>query len=287
MLRSNAGELNLNDVEAVWWRRPQLPAASAELTDAAVRNYVEQECRTFTQDVWGFLECRWLPAQPKTVQRAQLKASQLHLAGRLGFELPPTLVTNSPSDFLDFYRQHNGQIISKLLGSAFYSSLGKTFGRYTEVVSARDVAYAHSVQLCPLIFQAYVPKRVELRITVVGREVFAAEIESQGSHHTRHDWRRYDSYSTVYRPHDLPDDIRQRCVRLVHEYGLLYGAVDMVLTPDGRYVFLELNPNGQYLWIEEATGLPISDAICDELLSTAPGSGPFGDALAFAMGGVA
>jgi hypothetical protein len=42
-----------------------------------------------------------------------------------------------------------------------------------------------------------------------------------------------------------------------------------VLTPDGRYVVLEINPNGQYLWIEKATGLPISDAICDFLMAPA------------------
>jgi glutathione synthase/RimK-type ligase-like ATP-grasp enzyme len=53
----------------------------------------------------------------------------------------------------------------------------------------------------------------------------------------------------------------------VERLGLCYGAIDMVLTPDGRYVFLEINPNGQYLWIEEAAGLPISDAICDLLMS--------------------
>jgi hypothetical protein len=110
-----------------------------------------------------------------------------------------------------------------------------------------------------------VPKRFELRISVVGEQVFAAEIQSQDSNHTRHDWRRYDSFRTVYRQHTLPDDLHQRCVRLIKLMGLRFGAIDMVFTPDGRYVFLELNPNGQYLWLEEAANLPISDAIVDEL----------------------
>src|SRR6185312_12158775 len=112
----------------------------------------------------------------------------------------------------------------------------------------------------------------ELRITVVGRQVFAAEIHSQHSNHTRHDWRRYDRYATPYFRHELPGALQRRCIALVERMGLCYGAIDMVLTPDGRYVFLEINPNGQYLWIEQATGLPISDAICDLLTSfeTAP-----------------
>ena len=127
--------------------------------------------------------------------------------------------------------------------------------------------HARAIRLCPVIFQAYVPKRVELRITVVGRQVFAAEIHSQHSNHTKHDWRRYDRYQTPYFPHSLPTHLQQLCVRLVERLGLCYGAIDTVLTPDGRYVFLEINPNGQYLWIEKMTGLPISDAICDLLIA--------------------
>jgi glutathione synthase/RimK-type ligase-like ATP-grasp enzyme len=171
---------------------------------------------------------------------------------------------------LDFYREHNGNIISKLPSSALYQRTGSTFNRYTQVVSTREIGYAHAVQQCPVIFQAYVPKRVEIRATVVGQRVFAAEIHSQQTQRTRYDWRRYDHYETPYQPHRLPDDVAQLCVRLTEQLGLCYGAIDLILTPDGRYVFLEINPNGQYLWIEEATGLPISDALCDLLMQGAP-----------------
>jgi glutathione synthase/RimK-type ligase-like ATP-grasp enzyme len=157
--------------------------------------------------------------------------------------------------------------VSKLAGFSFRTAAGTTFARYTEAVSTRDIGHVRSVRYCPIIVQAVVPKRIELRITVVGRRVFAAEIHSQASNHTRLDWRRYDMFETPHRPHDLPPDVERRCIQLVARLGLCYGAIDMVLTPDGRYVFLEINPNGQYLWIEQATGLPISDAICDLLIT--------------------
>jgi len=147
-----------------------------------------------------------------------------------------------------------------------YQHTGQTFNRYTQVVSTRDIGYAEAVRQCPVIFQAYVPKRLEIRATVVGSRVFAAEIHSQQTQRTRYDWRRYDHYETPYLAHILPDALARQCVRLVEALGLRYGAIDFVLTPDGRYVFLEINPNGQYLWVEEATGLPISDALCDLLL---------------------
>jgi hypothetical protein len=255
-------------VDGVWWRRPQAPRAHAEISDARMREYVEQESKSFTQDAWTFLDCPWLPASPPAVRYAGQKALQLRVAAKLGFELPPTLITNSPAEFLEFYRQHNGQIVSKLASGVFFQTLGTTFSRYTEAVTRRDVAYAHAVRYCPTIYQAYVPKRLELRVTVVGVQVFAAEIHSQDSHHTRHDWRRYDHFTTRHRPHELPEAVRQQCLQLVQHFGLRYGAIDFILTPDGRYVFLELNPNGQYLWIEDATSLPISDAIADELLSS-------------------
>jgi hypothetical protein len=266
LLRVGETTIDLAQVQSVWNRRPRRPVPHEQIQDAAVRDFVAEECQCFLRDLWHVLDCRWLPGQPLAIRRAELKATQLRVAGELGFELPPTLVTNSPNEFLDFYGQHNGNVITKLAGFGFHQTLSNYFMRFTEVVAKRDVGYVSAIQYCPLILQAYVPKRLELRITVVGRKVFAAEIHSQDTHHTRHDWRRYDLGHTPHFPHALPPEIQARCVGLVERLGLCYGTIDMILTPDGRYVFLEINPSGQYLWIEEKTGLPISAAICDWLM---------------------
>jgi len=270
-LRVGGESIDLQRVATVWDRRPQNPVAHAELTDGAIRAHVEKECKIFVQDVWSCLDCPWVPAPRSVIFRAHLKAVQLKLAGELGFELPPTLVTNSPEDFLEFYREHNGNLISKVIGLPSIVRDETTFSRFTKLVSKRDVGHAGALRFCPVIFQACVPKRLELRITVVGRAVFAAEIHSQESNQTRVDWRHYDHFQTRYLPHALPPDLEQRCVQLVERLGLYYGAIDMALTPDGRYVFFEINPNGQYLWIELATGLPISDALCDLLMAGSSG----------------
>jgi glutathione synthase/RimK-type ligase-like ATP-grasp enzyme len=270
LLRAGGETIDLDRVTAVCYRRPRPPAPHEEITDPRAREFVTDECRFILNDVWHTLDCRWVPAQPSVIRRAEFKTVQLQLAAALGFELPPTLLTNDPDALLEFHREHNGEIISKLAGNAFLSSFGEEFTRYTEVVTRREVGYARSVRYCPMLFQAYVPKRVELRVTVAGQRVFAAEIHSQASNHTRHDWRRYDWYQTAYLPHELPREVELRCVQLVERLGLCYGAIDLILTPDGRYVFLEINPNGQYLWIEHKTGLPISAALCDLLMSGAP-----------------
>ena len=265
LLRTASDCFDLRALDAVWFRRPDAPVAEERVSDARMRRYIAAECWGHLDDVWNALPCPCFPAAPMVIARAELKASQLALAGALGFELPPTLFTTEPDDFLEFHRRHDGRIVSKLAGPAFNRHFGPEVGRYTELVSARDVGYADAVRLAPSIFQAYVAKRVELRITVVGERAFAAEIHSQATRRTRHDWRRYDLAHTPHRPHELPPDVERLCIGLVRRLGLSYGAIDMVLTPDGRYVFLEINPNGQFLWIEQMTSLPIGDAIADWL----------------------
>lgn len=266
-LRTESAGVDLDALTAVWFRRPGLPAAHPEIADAAARTYVEQECAAFCGDLWDQLDCRMVPAPRARVKLAQRKSSQLALAGRLGFELPDTLITNDPDEFLDFYDRHEGRLITKALNLPWPAREdGEITARLTEAVSTRDAAYADAIRFAPVIAQEYVPKRVELRVTVVGRAVFAAEIHSQESNHARLDWRRYDLSTTRHQAHRLPGEVARRCVELVERLGLCYGAIDLILTPDGRYVFLEVNPSGQWLWIEKATGLPIGEALCDLLL---------------------
>ena len=267
--------LDMADISAVWDRRPALPVVDTQITDPALRGYIQRECRYFLDDVWHTLPCFWVPGLPSLVQRASYKMTQLALAGRLGFEVPPTLVTNNPEEFLDFYRCHAGRIISKpFYGNTIYPSPGSTTDAwyvYTHPVTVQDLGFAASLRFCPVIVQAYVPKHVELRITVVGSDIFACEIHSQVTHRTKHDWRNYDLAHTPHYVHELPPEIQDRCLRLVTALGLCYGAIDMILTPDGRYVFLEINPNGQFGWIENITGFPISAAIA-RLLATHEGA---------------
>ncbi|MFF3668801.1 MvdC/MvdD family ATP grasp protein [Microtetraspora malaysiensis] len=256
--------LVLDELTALWYRRPLDPVADPRV---AARDYVEEECRVMAESLWDSLGCLTVPGSRPVIDRAARKPYQLELARRLGFELPATLVTTDPESFLDFYDRHEGRVITKPVHGNQLEAEGERFGRFAAPVTPVDVAYADALRFCPVIVQAYVPKRVEIRVTVVGRKVFAAEIHSQVSNHTRYDWRHYDPGATPIRAHDLPPEISQRCLDLVERLGLAYGAIDLILTPDGRHVFLEINPNGQFLWIEDATGLPIGAAVGELLMS--------------------
>jgi glutathione synthase/RimK-type ligase-like ATP-grasp enzyme len=263
--------IDLDSVTAVWFREPSPCTVDPELTDPVARRYVELESAAFSSDIWDNLGCRAVPATDTVRRLAAGKVRQLVEAGRAGFELPPTLITTDPDELLDFYCAHDGNVITKVIEQPWAHSGDHGFFRYTQHVSTREVGYAMAARLCPIILQPYVDKALELRVTVVGRRVFAAAIHSQESNHARIDWRRYDMRMTPHGVYELPAATAARCVRVVEQLGLCYGAIDLILTPDGHYVFLEINPTGEYRWIEKATGLPISEAVCDLLIG--PGTG--------------
>jgi glutathione synthase/RimK-type ligase-like ATP-grasp enzyme len=123
----------------------------------------------------------------------------------------------------------------------------------------------------PSSFRKKFAKGSKLRVTVVGEKVFPAAIRSQESRSLRHDWRHYPHFggSRYYSVYSLPAKIEKLCVRLVEALGICFGAIDLIVTPDDDYVFLEVNPNGQWAWIEDFTGLPISDAIAELLIRSA------------------
>ena len=108
----------------------------------------------------------------------------------------------------------------------------------------------YTIRLAPGIFQEYIPKRVELRVTIIGDDVFTAELHSQMYEETRYDWRHYEVEIPMYE-HQLPVEIAEQCLALTKAYGLNFSTSDMIVTPDGRYVFLEMNPNGQFLWVQD------------------------------------
>jgi glutathione synthase/RimK-type ligase-like ATP-grasp enzyme len=133
--------------------------------------------------------------------------------------------------------------------------------RETRVLKLEEVALLDAVHYAPVIFQGYIPAVFDLRVTIVGGAVFAAEIHSQTTAY-KHDFRM-TMHEAEIRAHALPDLVAAKLLALMDALGLVYGALDLRLTPEGDYVFLEINPAGQWLFIEQRTGQPISDAIAD------------------------
>lgn len=254
-----------NQVKGVWYRRPADFQFPPEFSPA-IHVFAEQESRATIMGLWELLDCIWVN-HPERNRVAELKIKQLRVASEVGLEIPRTLITNNPEDAEMFFKKtaRSRGVIIKRLGGGIVLDGNQGSAIYTSLVSEGDMRDIGRVRYTPALFQEYVPKDVELRITVVGDKVFPVEIHSQKSHKARVDWRR-DTLNLVHKEHVLPREIEQKIINFVHRLGLKFGAIDMILTPDQRYIFLEINPNGQWGWVEDLTGLPISDAIIDLLM---------------------
>jgi hypothetical protein len=141
VLSTPEGSVTLEDVTAVWYRRPSLPIVHDDSQNDLYRDTLAKECQSYVRDVWHTLECLYVPAPPFVIQRAQQKASQLKIAAALGFEIPPTLLTNDPTALIEFYREHHGQIISKPCEGIAFRRAG--FYPYTKPFTPRDLGYAN------------------------------------------------------------------------------------------------------------------------------------------------
>ena len=132
-------------------------------------------------------------------------------------------------------------------------------------ISANDSL--DEVEVAPTMFQRLVEKVADVRVTMVGKLAFAVAIRRPWD--APIDFRDTDPSACMYEIFDLqPEDIR-KCVGFMESYGLRFGAFDFGLRHDGRLVFFECNPNGQWGWIEAYSGLPITAAVVDLLLDPA------------------
>jgi len=244
------GGLALDDCGAVWWRRPQWPEISADITRASHRNFALSECTEALQGLWHSLDAFWVN-DPARDQVAQRKAYQLRVAQDVGLTIPATLVTNCPQAARDFIAPLGHE---RVIYKAF--SATEREWRETRLLKEDELELLQNVKYSPVIFQEYIPAEVDLRITIVGDQIFPAAVHSQQTSY-KVDFR-IDIANARITPTELPADVQERLHALMSTLGLQYGAVDMRRTPEGDYVFLEINPAGQWMFIEAHTQQPIA-----------------------------
>lgn len=261
---SSLRSISLSEVGSAFYRRPKQVEAIG-VADEVSRAFVKSETSTFLNWLWQALDCFWV-SKPSHIRRAESKIDQLKIAPRFGLAVPKTLITNNPDAVRKFYGACGGRIINKVLAKGMVEKEGRVLGIYTRPVEMKHLDMLDSVKLAPCVFQELIEKMFEVRVTIVGKRVFATEIHSQRSQRTKDDWRRYDLENTPHKEHTLPSAIESSCLSLTRHYGLAFAAIDMVVTPQGKYVFLEVNPNGQWLWLEKLTDQPISEAIAQMLV---------------------
>jgi glutathione synthase/RimK-type ligase-like ATP-grasp enzyme len=268
VLRTATGELRAEEIRAVWMRRLRPPRLSEEL-EPAWRDGCVRESQAA---LLGFLEgleaagCRFI--NPLSAgQGAENKLRQLRLARAQGLEVPRTLVTNHAARARAFFDQVRGRMVAKMLTPLSQSMDGRQPFVYTSAIGPELLESLDELRHSPMVFQERIDKARELRVIVVGEQCFVGAIDASGSAAGQVDWRRAGAGECHWAQGELPAQVAQRLVRLVAELGLVYGAADFIVTPEGRHLFLEVNPGGEWGMLEKDLGLPISSALAEALLA--------------------
>jgi hypothetical protein len=249
--RADGDCARLGETHSVWCRRNFAPNFAPALRDACDRDFVR---RQWVELLWGSVCAMGVPLVSDPYrQQAASKPRQLALARKVGLRVPDTLISNDAEAVLAFVDRRQGRVVHKTLGVAMDQML------FTKRWDADDAAALDTLEFAPTIFQQQIGGTREVRVTVVSERIFAAEFEVG-----RHVDGRLD-VDVPFRPHALPQDVGDRLHALMHALHLSYATVDLRIDDDGDYVFLELNPQGQFLYVEIKTGMPISEAVADLL----------------------
>ena len=253
-VRTPSRTADLTQVRAVYWRRPVWPSFEGLGDDDA--RFAAAQVRYGLGGILYALDGPLWVNHPLRSAEADYKPAQLALAQRLGLSVPPTIVTNDPAEARQFITTQ-GQVIYKTLRWTPYKRDGVPVTGWAEPVTAGEID--DSVRVAPHLFQARVNKVADVRVLIAGPKVFAVRIDSGLL-----DWRK-DYSALSYTVVDLPDKLTKALRTYLDHCGLLSGSFDLGIDQADDYWWLELNPNGQWGWLEEKTGLKMSAAFADLL----------------------
>ena len=264
----------IDEIQSVFVRR--VPNVDAFIK-AVAPTYSDYATYIATQEFALFSDClaildMHVPfVNPLATASKAGKALQAKVANDIGFTTPETYIGSNPRaarKFCEALISVQREICTKPISNNKVTIDGEQKTRFTEKLNPDALTEMDSLTHCPIIFQGYIEKSYEIRATVIGSTIYAAKIESQAAGgQTAVDWRRYNIPKTPHSPYKFPLNIEQKIFALHERLGLIYSSFDFIRTPTGEYVFLETNPFGQWLWIEDLTGLEISKGIAGYLAS--------------------
>jgi glutathione synthase/RimK-type ligase-like ATP-grasp enzyme len=254
----------LAGVTAVWYRRVRIPVKPPDM-HPGVYDFALRESRAA---LLGMVLAHQVPmmSPPAHVWAAEQKVYQLAQAREAGLSIPATIITNDPEEVKGAFSRFHGGMIAKPVRTGFVDYGDEQHAVYTSRVLEEHLDGVAAARLSPSIYQPLIEKKCDVRATLVGKDLFVAEIDSQTDPAASVDWRKTTNPLLPHRRAELPIAVEAALRTLAARLGLLFGAFDLIRTPDDEYVFLEVNPNGQWLWLDDMLGFDISGAVARWLM---------------------
>ena len=265
-IKIGASVINVSDISVVWLRNFDFALKSYDGRQLN-STFAFQQWNDALQTLYGLLKCPWINSL-EGMHHSNSRVNQLLSAKNVGFNIPSTLITNDPNEASRFYHTCNENMVLKVLHHHDIETNGEVYSIYTHVLNPNDLLKFNDLVHAPCILQERIHKTSELRVTVVDDKVFASEIKFEPGAQGGDVLHRYPMSQLHKRPVNLQKEFHSRCVRFIRLLGLKYGAIDFILDVNEKLYFLEVNPTGDWVWIERETKLPITKALVDLIEST-------------------
>lgn len=261
--RAIGKQYDLKQFSSVYFRRPEMPVFDTTGLGVGEIQFLKNEIAYTLEGIYKVLRNAYWVSPIYSIREAENKIYQLEIAKSIGFKIPDSIITNSFSDTLEFYDNANGECIIKPIKSGLIEDKEKPKVIFTNALSIRPTS-SKQIEFSPNFFQKHIKKNCDVRVTIVGNTTFTTLIHSQGTVETQTDWRRGEN-PLNHTKSELPASIKDKCITLLKSLDLRFGAIDFVLDSNNEYTFLEVNPNGQWAWIEKQVGYEISKEIVNLL----------------------
>lgn len=259
-------ELDLKEIKSVYFRRPKLSEVLNGFSTKGEKDFMLGEINYSLEGFYKLLsDYFWInPIFP--IREAENKIYQLVLARSIGFDIPSTGITNSKDFAENFIGKESKEYVVKPIKTGFVNDRKKPKVIFTSLLTDKQIDSFERIKICPILMQERIEKKADIRVTVVGEKVFPALIESQKHKETAVDWRKNEDIFLEHKRFKLPNIIEMKCIELTKRLNLFFSAIDLVLDKNGNLIFLEINPNGQWAWIEKKLNYNISEEIVDLLI---------------------
>jgi glutathione synthase/RimK-type ligase-like ATP-grasp enzyme len=252
-LKTERRSIFSDEVANVWFRRPG-PIDCPVSQDPAETKHVRDEWSEALEGFFAQIAVEAWVNHPARNVMASHKIEQLARASRMGLATPETIVTQSPEEARQFFYECREEVIVKPLASGYIErNDGSDTVLYTHAILASDLSKISSIAKCPTLLQRKIRKQRDIRVTVMDDDIHAVSLSAKEiGEQQRLDIRRDNMRDVQYKLTEIPNDVRQNIFRYHKSYGLRFSAIDMAIDRDGKWIFFEINPNGQWAWTDLA-----------------------------------
>lgn len=259
-VQTKEAQFNTSEIGAVWNRKVWTPIFKNTMNEQYLQASIRESVAVRTAFFQSLQHLPWLDHIPAVVEASD-KYYQLRVAHSVGLKVPETLISNDEKAVRRFYKKLKTPMICKLHTALSNSMKGSTFSFYTTLIEEENLEDLDMLNVCPMIFQSFISKAYELRVAYVDGQCFAGKIQSGDVV----DWRK-PGFHFSWEDYTIPLPLQKKLIALMQKLNLSFGAIDLIAQPNGEYVFLEVNPVGEWGMLERDLDLPISEAIAKVLL---------------------